>query len=363
VANDLTNLGWDADFMRAFGVHAEKGWVPGRVVLEHNHVYRVLTEDGEWLAETAGRVKYEATDRQELPAVGDWVAVRPDERHGRRLIRAILPRRRSFSRKVAGRTTREQVLAANVDTAFLVAGLDAPLKPRSVERYLALARQSGGNAVLVLNKADSCDALVETRGRALALAGPTPVETVSAKTGEGLDRLRAWLRFGQTVVLLGPSGAGKSTLINRLVGEEQLPTGDVRARDARGRHTSVHRHLLVVPGGGVLIDTPGLRELGLWDAREAVGDTFADIAVLAAECRFRDCRHDREPGCAVRLAVERGAFDATRLDGFLRLEGERAALTDRQAELARAPQGHPRTVDSRIDTRSGRHARRTRGGR
>lgn len=340
---DLASLGWNAALGQAFVPHAEKGLVPGRVSLEHNHVYRVLAADGEWLAETAGRVKYEATDRRELPAVGDWVAVRPDERHGRRLIRAILPRGRSFSRRGAGRQTREQVLAANVDTAFLVVGLDAPPKPRSLERYLALARRSGANPVVVLNKADACDTVEAARRQALGLAGATPVEAVSAKTGEGLDRLREWLRFGQTIVLLGPSGAGKSTLVNSLLGEEHLATGDVRASDARGRHTSVHRHLLVVPSGGVLIDTPGLRELGLWDAEDAVTDTFADVAALAAGCRFRDCRHDREPGCAVRLAVEQGTVDASRLEGYLRLARERVLLTDRQDELARAPQGHPRT--------------------
>jgi ribosome biogenesis GTPase len=346
--NDLAGLGWNPDLTKAFAVHAEKGLVPGRVSLEHNHVYRVLTADGEWLAETAGRVKYEATDRRELPAVGDWVAVRPDERHGRRLIRAILPRGRSLSRRSAGRQTREQVLAANVDTAFLVVGLDAPPKPRSLERYLALARQSGANAVIVLNKADTCDEVEASRQHALALAGLAPVEAVSARTGEGLDRLRAWLRFGQTVVLLGQSGAGKSTLANSLLGEEHLTTGDVRPWDARGRHTSVHRHLLVVPSGGVLIDTPGLRELGLWDADDAVADTFADVAALAAGCRFRDCRHDREPGCAVRSAVAQGTFDASRLEGYLRLARERVLLTDRQDELARAPQGHPKTGERPI---------------
>jgi ribosome biogenesis GTPase len=354
--NDLAGLGWNANLIQAFAVHAQKGLVPGRVSLEHNHVYRVLTADGEWLAETAGRVKYEATDRRQLPAVGDWVAVRPDERHGRRLIRAILPRGRSFSRKSAGRRTQEQVLAANVDTAFLVVGLDAPPKPRSLERYLVLARQSGANAVIVLNKTDTCNTVETARRRALALAGSTPVETVSARTGEGLDRLREWLRFGQTIVLLGQSGAGKSTLVNSLLGEEHLATGVVRAWDARGRHTSVHRQLLLVPSGGVLIDTPGLRELGLWDADDAVADTFADVAALAADCRFRDCRHDQEPGCAVRLAVEQGTFDASRLDGYLRLARERAVLTDRQDELARAPRGHPRADErpTRSTRRPGR---------
>jgi ribosome biogenesis GTPase len=355
-SNDLASLGWNADLVQAFTAHAEKGLVPGRVSLEHNHVYRVLTADGEWLAETAGRVKYEAAERRALPAVGDWVAVRPDERHGRRLIRAILPRRSWFSRKVAGRTTQEQVLAANVDTAFLVAGLDAPPKPRSLERYLVLARQSGATPVIVLNKADACEEPEAAQRGAMALAGSTPVETVSAKTGEGLDRLRAWLRFGQTIVLLGQSGAGKSTLVNHLVGEEHLATGSVRAWDARGRHTSVHRQLLVVPSGGILIDTPGLRELRLWEVNETAVDTFADIASLAGECRFRDCRHDREPGCAVRSAVERGIFDAARLEGYLKLERERAALTDRQNALARAPQGHPGSA-----ARSVRPARRTRG--
>jgi ribosome biogenesis GTPase len=339
---DLTGLGWDGRLAELFAGHRAAGLEPGRVSLEHNHVYRVLTAEGEWLAETAGRLKHEADERRDLPAVGDWVAVRPGERQGRRVIRAVLPRRTWFSRKVTGRETREQVLAANVDTVFLVASLDVPIKPRSLERYVALARQSGAVPVVVLNKADASADVAAASQAAQAASGAVPVEVVSGRTGAGLDRLRAWLTVGQTVALLGPSGAGKSTLINALLGEDRLATGEVRASDSRGRHTSVHRQLLVVPTGGVLIDTPGLRELQLWDASAAVADTFADILELAAACRFRDCQHDREPGCAVRAAVEHGLFDGSRLDGFLKLSRERAALSDRQTALDRVPEGRPR---------------------
>jgi ribosome biogenesis GTPase len=274
-----------------------------------------------------------------LPSVGDWVAVRPGEQHGRALIRGVLPRRSWFSRKVAGREAREQVLAANVDVVFLVAALDAPPKPRSLERYLLLARQSGATPVVVLNKADVLAA--DDRDAAVtvlrAVAGDAPVEAMSARTGEGVERLRGWLTAGRTVALLGPSGAGKSTIINALVGESRLPTGEVRDIDNRGRHTSVHRQLLVVPSGGLIIDTPGLRELQLWDASAAVPDVFADIAALSERCRFRDCRHDREPGCEVRRAVEAGELPAARLENFLKLAREREALEKRRDERGRRP--------------------------
>lgn len=335
----LAIFGWSDAWDATFAPYASAGLTPGRVILEHNHVYRVATAEGEWLAETAGRVKHAAADRTDLPSVGDWVAVRPGERHGRALIRAVLPRRSWFSRKMAGREAREQVLAANVDVVFLVAALDAPPKPRSLERYLLLARQSGASPVVVLNKADVLppaerdDAVATLR----AVSGETPIETVTARTGEGIDRLRAWIAEGKTVAMLGPSGAGKSTIINALVGEERLPTGEVRDIDNRGRHTSVHRQLVRVPGGGLLIDTPGLRELQLWDAGSVVSDVFADIAALAGHCRFRDCRHDREPDCAVRQAVEAGVLAGARLDGFLKLERERAALEKRREERGRRP--------------------------
>ena len=330
-------FGWSDAWNAKFATHAAAGLVPGRVVLEHNHVYRVATAGGEWLAETAGRVKHEASERRDLPAVGDWVAVRPGERHGRALIRAVLPRQSWFARKAAGREAREQVLAANVDIVFLVAALDAPPKPRSLERYLLLARQSGAAPVVVLNKADvlAPEARDEAVATLRAVAGDAPIESIIARTGDGIDRLRRWLTEGKTVALLGPSGAGKSTIVNALVGESRLPTGEVREIDNRGRHTSVHRQLVLVPTGGLLIDTPGLRELQLWDAGASVADIFADIAALGESCRFRDCRHDREPGCAVRAAVEAGELPAARLESFLKLEREREALEKRRDERRR----------------------------
>jgi len=332
-------FGWSEAWEKAFAPSAEAGLTPGRVILEHNHVYRVMTAEGEWLAETAGRVKHEAADRRDLPAVGDWVAVRPGEHHGRALIRAVLPRQAWFSRKMAGREAREQVLAANVDVVFLVAALDAPPKPRSLERYLILAHQSGAAPVVVLNKADVLGLAERAEAVAVlrAVAGDAPLEAITARTGEGIDRLRSWLAPGRTVALLGPSGAGKSTIINALVGDDRLPTGEVRDIDNRGRHTSVHRQLVLVPSGGLLIDTPGLRELQLWDAGASVPDVFADIAALADGCRFRDCRHDREPGCAVRRAVDTGAMPSARLEGFLKLQREREALEKRRDERGRRP--------------------------
>ena len=318
----LTELGWNDALEAAFAPLADGTVVAGRVVLEHNHVYRVRTADGEHLAETSGRIKHLATGRRELPAVGDWVAVRVDRSGGRSVIRAILPRRSWFSRKAAGRETEEQIIAANIDTVLLVFGLDRPVNPRSIERYLVVARRSGADPVVVLNKADLVDDVAGAIAAATAAAGDAPVRAVSATADEQVGPLERYLRPGVTLALLGPSGAGKSTIVNRLVGREVLPTGEVRDWDARGRHTSVHRELVIREGGGLIIDTPGMRELALWDTDTPVAETFADIAELAAACRFRDCRHDREPGCAVKQAVEAGTIDADRYASFFKLRNE-----------------------------------------
>jgi ribosome biogenesis GTPase len=333
---ELASLGWTPALEEAFRPHAEAGLIPGRVSLEHNHVYRVMTADREWLAEAAGRIKYLASGRDELPAVGDWVGVRADPAGGRSVIRVILPRRSRFSRKVAGRETNEQVLAANIDTVFLVSSLDNPVNRRRIERYVLLARPSGAQPVIVLNKADVHPAIDEALSEAAAAAPDTPVHSVSAKTGQGLEALSVYLSPGQTVALLGPSGAGKSSIVNALVGRDTQATGEVRDWDGRGRHTSVHRELILLSSGGVVIDTPGLRELQLWDASDDAGmdETFADIAELSAACRFRDCQHDREPGCAVKAAVEAGTLAADRHAGFLKLQAEREALGRKQDERA-----------------------------
>lgn len=331
---DLRALGWTDALAAALASEKEQRLVPGRVSLEHNHVYRVLTADREWLAETAGRVKYLATSRQALPAVGDWVALRPDPAGGRALIRAVLPRKTWFSRKAAGRETEEQVVAANIDVVLLVFGLDAPMSARRLERYLVPARKSGAAPVVVLNKADLSDDVAAAMAEATLAAGDAPALAVSARDGRGLDALRDLAGPGKTLALLGPSGAGKSTIVNELVGREVLATGEVREDDARGRHTSVHRQMIVLDHGGVIIDTPGMRELQLWDVEDAVGETFQDITDLGAGCRFRDCRHDEEPGCAVKRAVESGELDAGRYASFLKLSREREADEKRRDERA-----------------------------
>ena len=328
----LSSLGWTSEIEAAFAGHRQAGLSLGRVALEHNHVYRVLTAEGEWLAEAAGRIKYLAEDRSELPVVGDWVALRPPSFGGRAVIKAILPRRSRFSRKVAGRETEEQVVAANIDTVFIVSSIEPVANLRSIERYLVLARQSGAQPVVILNKSDRSDDVSAALMSVKSLDPDVPVHAVSALTGEGFDAVRAHLQSGRTVALLGPSGSGKSTIVNRLAGSTRVATGEVRPWDLRGRHTSVHRQLLVLPGGGIVIDTPGMRELQLWDADEGVEQTFTDVAALAASCRFRDCRHDGEPGCAVKAAVEAGVLDAARFEGYSKLAREQEAFEKRQDE-------------------------------
>ena len=331
---ELARLGWDRSFAAAFDAVAAPGLVPARVGVEHNHLYRVLTDGGELLAEAAGSLRHAAAGGDALPAVGDWVAVRAGAAR-RATIRAVLPRRSCFARKAAGDPTRRQVVAANVDTVFLVAGLDGDFNPRRMQRYLAAAAEGGAAPVVVLNKADVCDAVDEAATAIRALAPRVPLHATSCKEAHGLDALAAYLTGGRTVALLGSSGVGKSTIVNRLLGVERQRTRSVRGRDSRGRHTTVHRELLVRPGGGVIIDTPGMRELQLWDTDRALEDVFDNIEALAGDCRFRDCRHRSEPGCAVRGAVAAGQLAAGRLAHYQRLEDERAALQERRERLER----------------------------
>lgn len=335
LANSLAILGWNDALAAAFEQHAKTGLVPGRVRLEHNHVYRVLGAGREWLAEASGRIKYQASGRNELPAVGDWVALRPGEGDGPAVIRAILPRRTWFSRRAAGRRTDEQVVAANIDTVLVVFGLDRPVKRNAIDRYLVVAAASGAQPVIVLNKADLSQDLAEDLAEARAAAGSVPVLAVSATTSPGVRVLEPFLKVGQTLALLGPSGVGKSSIVNQLLGSEVLPTGEVREWDSRGRHTSVHRQLVVRAAGGLIVDTPGMRELRLWDDEAPVHATFADVEELAASCRFRDCQHHREPGCAIKAAVESGDLEPARYESFMKLQRERADLGQERTERAR----------------------------
>lgn len=320
----LARLGWRDRLAQAFAPHAVEGRVPGRVVLEHTHIYRVHAEAGETLARVSGRLRHRASARVDFPSVGDWVALAPSPHGGDARIAAVLPRSSRFSRRAAGDATEEQVVAANIDTVFLVAGLDGDFNPRRIERYLLVASESGASPVIVLNKADVASDPDAMAAAVRAIAGGVPVHIVSCRVPGGVDVLRPYLGDGQTGALLGSSGVGKSTIVNRLIGHDLLKTQDVREADSRGRHTSTVRQLVLLPGSGVMIDTPGMRELQLWDAGEAMGGVFTDIDALAAACRFRDCRHRQEPGCAVRAAVEAGELSGTRLASYFKLQDEQA---------------------------------------
>jgi len=320
----LRALGWDDAFAAAFAPYAER-CVPGRVTLEHHKIYRVSTADGEILARVRGRLRHLAERRDRFPAVGDWVAVQPgagaaDEG----AIDALLPRRSRFSRKVAGETTEEQVVAANIDTVFLVTGLDHDFNLRRIERYLTTAWNGGARPVIVLNKADLAADLPAMVRQVEAVASGAPIHVMSSKRGEGVDALLAYLAFGQTVAFLGSSGVGKSTLVNALLGEQRQTTAAVRADDSRGRHTTTHRELFELPGGAFLIDTPGIRSLEIAGADDGIDTAFDDIAQLAAACRFSDCRHQGEPGCAVQAAIDDGRLGRDRFASHEKLERELA---------------------------------------
>jgi ribosome biogenesis GTPase len=335
---DLAALGWNARLADAFAPHAAEGLVPARVALEHTHIYRVFTDAGEWLARVSGRLRHQAAARTDFPAVGDWVAVEPSAHGSDARILALLPRSSRFSRRAAGDPTEEQIVAANIDTVFLVSGLDGDFSPRRIERYLVVAWDSGARPVIVLNKADLVDDVSSVIAQVRTLAPDVGVHAVSCRDPASLDVLRGYLGFGQTGALLGSSGVGKSSIVNRLLGQELLRTREVRTSDSRGRHVSTARQLVMLSEQGVLIDTPGMRELQLWETGEAVAGTFADIDARAAECRFRDCQHRTEPGCAVRAAVAAGEIPAGRLESFYKLSDEQAHQARQKDERAQIEQ-------------------------
>lgn len=332
----LAGLGWNGEFAAAYEPWRSKADVhPGRVAIEFNQIFRIYVEDGELDAITAGRLKHRARGRAELPAVGDWVAVRKRPEEDRGVIMAVLPRRSAFTRRAAGDVTGEQVVAANVDVVFVVMGLDRDYNVRRLERYLVMARESGASPVILLTKPDLCPDVSEHVREVTSLAGDIAVHVVNPKAGEGLEQLQGDLGAGTTAALLGSSGVGKSTIINRLVGADTQRTREVRPSDSRGRHTTTHRELVVLPDGGMIIDTPGMRELQLWDAGASVRETFDEIEALAPQCHFADCRHRDEPRCAVKAAVAAGTVAADRLDSYIKVQEELAALAKQQTEQAR----------------------------
>jgi len=324
MSSPLARLGWNERLRQAFAAHASADVVPARVVLEHTHIYRVMSEAGESLARVSGRLRHRAATRADFPAIGDWVVLEPSTDSGDARIVAVLPRHSRFSRRAAGDPTEEQVVAANVDTVFLVTGLDGDFNLRRIERYLLVASESGASPVVVLNKADVPADAASMAAEVRAIAGPVPVHVISCNVAGDVDVLKQYLGHGQTAALLGMSGVGKSTIVNRLIGHDLLRTREVREWDNRGRHTSTARQLIVLPESGVLIDTPGMRELQLWDAVEDMGGTFSDVEGIANDCRFRDCRHRQEPGCAVRAAIDGGQLAPGRLESYHKLQDEQA---------------------------------------
>src|SRR5688500_3331551 len=315
----LRELGWDEGFSHHFDEWATKPYVqPGRIFIEFNYIFRVYVAAGEMEAVLAGRMKHHAESRSELPAIGDWVAVRkrPDDERGS--IVAVLPRRSRFSRKMAGQVTDEQVVAANVNVVFVVMGFDADFNVRRIERYLLLAQDSGAAPVVLLTKPDLSDDVAARVAEVTAVAGSTPVHVLSPKFNEGIEQVAHYLTPGRTGALLGSSGVGKTTIINRLVGTDVRKTRGVRESDSKGRHTTRNRELVVLPNGGLLIDTPGMREIQLWDVGAAVSETFDDIEQLGRGCHFTNCRHRDEPRCAVKSAVDAGRLAPDRLDSYLK---------------------------------------------
>ena len=336
----LASLGWDAFWAAAYRAAADHrtapksdDCTPARIIAEHRGRYRIARGDGETWAVIAGRARHATTDREQLPAVGDWVGVSHGASDGTVLIRFVVPRRGAFIRKTAGATTEAQVVAANVDVALIATALRGDLSTRRLERYLTLAWESGAMPVVVLTKSDLGGDIEASIAEAALAAPGADVIAVSAVTGVGLDRLATYLTPGRTAVLLGASGVGKSTLVNRLLGSERQRTASTGAI-GKGRHTTTHRELIQLANGALLIDTPGMRELQLWSAADGLGSAFADIDAFAAACRFRDCAHTAEPGCAVREAVQHGALSAARLDHWHELERELAYLARKQDSRA-----------------------------
>ena len=319
----LTKLGWNAGRDEQFAPYLAKGFIPARVAVEDKHFYRVWTADAELIVQITGKLIHEARgDNAKLPKVGDWVAIKLVPNEEKAMIQAVLPRRTQIVRKTSGRESAAQILAANIETVFLVTAADPMFNTARLERMLIMAHESGARPVVVLNKIDLCDDLDAKLAEATRVAGEALVLAVCALTGRGVKKLAALIKPGDTVAFIGTSGVGKSSLINRLYGEELQATVEVRTQDAKGRHTTSWREMIFLPQGGVVIDTPGMREFHIWDATQGAKETFPEIEALASGCHFRDCTHTKEKDCAVVAAVAAGTLPHERHESFIKLQRE-----------------------------------------
>lgn len=332
----LSDLGWNTFFETSFEPFRKQGLTPMRIIRVNREKYTAYSEHGEFNCEVSGKFRFESDSKSKFPAVGDWVAasILPDE--NRATIHALLPRKSVFSRKTAGQVTDEQVVAANINTVFIVTGLDLNFNLRRIERFLSMAWESGALPVILLNKTDICPETEARRIEVELIAPGVDVYTLSAAGNIGLDVLHKYITSGKTAAFLGSSGVGKSTIINSLLGNEHLRVNEVSGLGSRGRHTTTFRELFLLPGGGMVIDTPGMRELQVWGDEDGVKQVFDDIEELGIKCRFRDCGHEHESGCAVQDAVKNGSLDPKRLTSYLKLKKEFAYLEERQTMKASA---------------------------
>ncbi|MEW6194207.1 MAG: ribosome small subunit-dependent GTPase A [Bacteroidota bacterium] len=326
----LNSLGWNKFFEDQFEQFRKQGFQCGRIAIENKTNYLVLTEHGDITGEVSGKYLFEIEKQSELPKVGDWVVISLFNDNTHAVIHNILQRKTKISRKSADKKIDQQIIAANVDVVFIVQSLDNNFSINRLERYLAATYQSGAKPVAVLNKADICNDVQEKLELVKTRTGIEDVLNMSAKTGEGIDGMIKYLSPGITITLVGSSGVGKSSLINHLVGYEKLKTNEVREEDSRGRHTTTRRELVLLPSGGILIDTPGMREFGLWNADEGISETFFEFEEFAGACRYSDCTHTHESGCTVLKALSEGIIPKERYENYLKLRKELKYLESKQ---------------------------------